>query len=123
MKRLVLSCTLFVLALSARSQTPIVAPDLSVASRVSPAYFGPNAFPVPDVPDGRVQKDIYAEFAADFYQGTLSDGSDYTYDAFLRVRFPLFSRRIPGTVDAGCGILGFFTGRRCGPQHSRRSFP
>ena len=93
MKRLVLSCTLLFLALSARSQTPIVAPDLSVASRVSPAYFGPNAFPVPDVPDGRVQKDIYAEFAADFYQGTLSDGSDYTYDAFFRVRFPLFSRR------------------------------
>lgn len=48
---------LFLLACTrAGAQTPIVPSDLSVPSKIAPAYFGPNAFPVPVIPEARLDK-------------------------------------------------------------------
>ena len=56
---------------------------------VAPLYFGPNAFPVPDMSDGRTSANLRVELAADSYWGY--DGST-TADLFARVQVPLFTR-------------------------------
>lgn len=56
---------------------------------VAPAFFGPNAFPVPDMLDGRTQEKLKLELAADAYFGY--DGSR-TADIFARAHVPLFTR-------------------------------
>lgn len=56
---------------------------------VSPAFFGPNALPIPDMSDGRTQGQLSIELAADGYWGY--NGSQ-TADIFARVRVPLFTR-------------------------------
>lgn len=90
-KTLILITVLFPLVY-AKAQTPIVAPDWNTPTKVSTQYFGPNAFPVPDTPDGKVKKDIYLELAGDFYSGSVGK-TDYTSDVFLRASFPLWTRR------------------------------
>ncbi|MBO4634113.1 MAG: hypothetical protein J5669_01940 [Bacteroidales bacterium] len=74
------------------AQTPIVAPDWSTPTLVSPEYFGPNAFPVPDMSEGVVKPYVYAEIAADYYKGRVADGNDHTWDAFVRLSVPLGKR-------------------------------
>ena len=50
MKRLLpILCLLF--SGVAMAQTDIEQPNLGVPSKIAPAYFGPNAFPVPDMLD------------------------------------------------------------------------
>lgn len=93
MKRLIISLTVLCSAISMMAQTPIVAPDFSQPTMVSPEYFGPNAFPVPDMTDGRVKPYIYAELAADYYKGRMADANDHTWDGFIRLNFPLWSKR------------------------------
>lgn len=56
---------------------------------VAPAFFGPNALPIPDMSDGRTQEQLSLELAADGYWGY--NGSQ-TADLFARVRVPLFTR-------------------------------
>lgn len=56
---------------------------------VAPAFFGPNAFPIPDMSDGRTQRDLSVELAGEGYFGF--DGSR-TADIFARVRVPLFTQ-------------------------------
>ncbi|MBR1426921.1 MAG: hypothetical protein IJ581_05655 [Paludibacteraceae bacterium] len=56
---------------------------------VAPAFFGPNALPVPDMSDGRTSEDLRIELAGDGYFGY--DGSR-TADLFARVQVPLFTR-------------------------------
>jgi len=95
MKR-VLTVLAFVLvpALLLRAQTPIVAPDWSEPTLVSPEYFGPNAFPVPQMSDGQIRPYIYAELAADYFKGRMADGNDHTWNAWLHLSFPLWSKRV-----------------------------
>ena len=50
-------------ALVVWSMVPIVSPYLGVPTGITPAYFGPNAFPVPDMLDGRVQNHLRVEIA------------------------------------------------------------
>ena len=89
MKRLLtLLCLLAGLSLYAQP-TPIVTPDWSQPTLVSPEYFGPNAFPVPEVSDGVVKPYVYAELAADYYKGRVADGNDHTWNGFIRVSVPL----------------------------------
>lgn len=91
---------LFVILLLAPSvmmgQTDVVAPDLGVPSLIAPAYFGPNAFPVPDMLDGRTSEDFSVELYGDAFlctmTGSLTD--DLTYDAFAKIRLPLFHHRV-----------------------------
>ena len=56
---------------------------------VAPAFFGPNALPVPDMSDGRTYEHLSVEVAADGYFGY--DGSR-TADLFARVHVPVFTR-------------------------------
>ena len=56
---------------------------------VAPAFFGPNALPVPDMTDGRTYEQLRMELAADGYFGYKGDR---TADLFARVHVPVFTR-------------------------------
>lgn len=88
---LLLSC-----GISALAQTPIVKPDLSVPSKVAPGYFGPNAFPVPDMLDGRTSSEVVAELYADSFFCTMTDNltDDITVDLAAKLTIPLFTDRV-----------------------------
>ena len=61
------------------------------ATYISPGYFGPNAFPVPDMLDGRANGSLHAEIGADGYFGY---GGNQTADLFLKLNIPLFTDRV-----------------------------
>lgn len=81
-----------------RGATPIQAPNLSEKTQVAPLWFGPNAFPVPEITDGRVKDRLSFELAGDYYKGHLTDGQDDTFDLFVRAWIPLFSPRVNLTL-------------------------
>lgn len=56
---------------------------------VAPAFFGPNALPVPEMSDGQTSDQLRLEIAADGYLGY--DNSQ-TADIFARLSAPLFTR-------------------------------
>ena len=85
---------LTVCASTARSATPIRVPDLTEKTMVAPRWFGPNAFPIPEITDGRVRERLTVELAGDYFKGHLAEGQDDTYDLFLRAWIPLFSDRV-----------------------------
>lgn len=85
---------LFVCA-SASALVPIDEPNLREPTGIAPAYFGPNAFPVPDMLDGRVQNQLRIEVAGDGYFGFQGDK---TADVFARVFVPLFTDRVNLTI-------------------------
>ena len=91
----VLATALLLSAVSpVRATTPVRVPDLSEKSAIAPLWFGPNAFPVPEITDGRVKEHLTVELAGDYYKGHLVSGQDDTYDLFLRAWIPLFSPRV-----------------------------
>jgi hypothetical protein len=75
-----LTCLLLVCATGLFAFTP---------TGVAPAFFGPNALPIPDMLDGRTQSDLSVELAGEGYFGY--DGNR-TADLFARVHVPLFTR-------------------------------
>lgn len=72
------------------AQTPIVHPDLHTDTKVAPLYFGPNAFPVPDMLDEAVVPTLRATLGADYARG---DFGDRATSAMLSLRLPLFTTR------------------------------
>jgi len=84
---------LVLLTPAARAQVPVVQPERSGVTKIAPAYFGPNAFPVPEMSDGRPLRGVYAELSGDFIRGRLADGQDITRDAFVHVSVPLWTPR------------------------------
>lgn len=58
---------------------------------ISTRYNGPNAFPVPEMSDGRVSEVLSAELAGDGYFGY---ANDRTAGIFARLRIPLFTPRV-----------------------------
>lgn len=96
MKKIALCIIVMSACFHAGSQTPVIRPDLSIPSMIAPAYFGPNAFPVPDMLDGRTSSDLDVELYYDSFLCTMTDdvADDVTMDAFLKVTVPLFSRRV-----------------------------
>jgi len=60
-----------------------------VPTGVAPAFFGPNAFPVPDMSDGLTTDHLRLELAADGYFGY---EGNRTADIFTRIQVPLFTR-------------------------------
>lgn len=76
------------------ARTELVRPDYSQTSGIAPAYFGPNAFPVPEMLDGRVSPEFQVEMAGDFYSGHLDASSDLTGDFFIKALIPLYSQRV-----------------------------
>lgn len=79
-------CTLTTFA-----EVPIAAPNLREPTGIAPLYFGPNAFPVPDMLDGRTQSKLRVELAADGYFGY---EKDQTADLFARIYIPLWTPRV-----------------------------
>lgn len=86
---------LFLLSASASALVPIDKPNLRDNTGIAPMYFGPNAFPVPDMLDGRVQSHLRVEVAGDGYFGF---AGDKTADMFARVFIPLFTDRVNLTI-------------------------
>lgn len=74
--------------------TPAMAQDSSSApdskTYVSPYYFGPNAFPIPDILTHTSAK-LRIELCGDYYHGTLR--KDHTSDILLRTNIPLWTDR------------------------------
>ena len=86
----VLALVMTLMPLTAIAQTPIVRPDLHTDTKVAPLYFGPNAFPVPDMLDGAVVPTLRATLAADYARGDFGDGAT---SAMFHLRLPLFTSR------------------------------
>ena len=64
-------------------------------TKIAPAYFGPNAFQVPEMLDGRTSQTLRISLSADHYAGTLTSfGGDLTSSLSARVVIPLFSPRV-----------------------------
>lgn len=84
---------LFLLACTrAGAQTPIVPSDLSVPSKIAPAYFGPNAFPVPVIPEARLDKNLRVELSGDFFLPQ-DRRLDFTGGPSFHLRIPLWTDR------------------------------
>ncbi len=73
------------------AQTDLTVSDLGNPSLISPYYFGPNAFPIPDVIEGTTSHDLRLELGADFFHGCYRDK---TVDTYLKLNIPLFSERV-----------------------------
>ena len=84
----------------ANAQTDIVQPNLGVPTKIAPAYFGPNAFPVPDMLDGRTSSELKLELYGDCFLGTTtgSVADDVTGDLFAKLTIPLFTPKANLTV-------------------------
>ncbi len=94
-KRLLLSLVCFSAILQLHAQTDIVKPDLETPSLIAPDYFGPNAFPIPDMLDGTTLSDWKIELSSDYFAG---HRQDKTYDVALKCTCPLFSDRVNLTL-------------------------
>ena len=86
--------------ISAAAQTDIVQPNLSIPTKIAPAYFGPNAFPVPDMLDGRTSSELKFELYGDCFLGrtTSNVADDVTGDLFAKLTIPLFTPKANLTV-------------------------
>lgn len=73
------------------AQTNLDRPDMSETTMISPYYFGPNAFPVPDMLDGTLHRDLRIELDGNHFFGTRGD---HTTDLTLKVNIPLFTDRV-----------------------------
>ena len=84
----------------AKGQTAIVNPDFDVPTKIAPAYFGPNAFPVPDMLDGRTSSELKLELYGDCFLGTTTGrvADDITGDLFAKLTIPLFTPKVNLTV-------------------------
>lgn len=71
-------------------QTPLNKTSQRTITQISPYYFGPNAFAVPEMLDGRVQTTLRAELAADYFSGFRGDR---TIDAAFKLNVPLWTDR------------------------------
>lgn len=82
------------------AQTDIERPNLSLPSKIGPAYFGPNAFPVPDMLDGRTSSELKLELYGDCFLGTTTGNvaDDITGDLFAKLTIPLFTPKANLTV-------------------------
>ena len=87
-------------AVVASAQTDVVQPNLSLPSKIAPGYFGPNAFPVPDMLDGRTSSELKLELYGDCFLGTTTGriSDDVTGDLFARLTIPLFTPKANLTV-------------------------
>lgn len=86
---------LLLICTSASALVPVDKSNLRDDTGIAPLYFGPNAFPVPEMLDGRVQSHLRVEIAGDGYFGFYGDK---TADAFARVFIPLFTDRVNLTI-------------------------
>ncbi|MBQ8100187.1 MAG: hypothetical protein IJ169_02740 [Paludibacteraceae bacterium] len=79
-----------------RAQTPLVYPPLSVGTRIAPAWFGPNAFAVPELLDAAASGNLRAELAG---SGAFGYAGDRTATLHGCIRLPLFTDRAALVVE------------------------
>lgn len=77
------------------AQVPVVEPDYNTMTLISPAYFGPFAFPVPDTPAGEINDKLQIELGANYAIGTIGGKSskDYTFAPTFKISLPLWTDR------------------------------
>lgn len=82
------------------AQVDIVRPNMGSKTKIAPAYFGPLAFPVPDMLDGRTSSGLRVELYGDCFLGTTTSSvtDDITADIFARLTIPLFTPKVNLTV-------------------------
>lgn len=95
MKRLSTLILFVIYIATLKAQVELRPPVYGNKSLIAPLYFGPNAFPVPDMTDGSTVRELSIELAADGYFGY---SSDKTADIFARLRIPLFTDRVNLTI-------------------------
>lgn len=95
MKKLLILLSLLMAGGAAMGQTSLGVSDLTVPTKIAPAYFGPNAFPVPDMMSGRTSSEWKLEVYADnFINSKYGISEEYTANAFFRLTAPLFTDRV-----------------------------
>lgn len=78
----------------AMAQTTIDVSDLFVPTKVAPAYFGPNAFPVPDIPEARLTGELKAALSGDLFWGQgVPFSDDLTWGPSIYLQVPLWTKR------------------------------
>lgn len=93
----IILAVVLLLSASVRSYAliPINQADLARKTGVAPAFFGPNAFPIPEMSTGVIPSGIGVDVAGDVYKGFIRPGAkDMTYDMFINLKMPLFSDRV-----------------------------
>ena len=79
----------------AHSMVPIKRADLSERTGIAPGFFGPNAFPVPEMSTGILPSSISIDLAGEYFDGFICPGAeDKTYDMFINLRIPLWKNRV-----------------------------
>ncbi len=94
-KILLVLCSIVFVQHFSFAQTLLNKPNLGEPSKIAPFYFGPNAFPVPDMLDGEVSGKLLVELGGDYYVGF---AKDWTADVFAKLSVPLFTERARLTV-------------------------
>lgn len=77
-------------AFSAHAQTTLHHTDRTESTHIGPSYFGPNAFPVPDMLDDAVSRELEIKVRVDWFRG---DFGDHTGSLMASIRVPLFTSR------------------------------
>lgn len=81
----------FTSTLPMSAQTIINRPDRKEKTHIAPAYFGPNAFPVPEMLDDAVARNLQLSLRGDYFMGHYGD---HTGGLTATLRIPLFSSRV-----------------------------
>ena len=104
---------LFFLSSTCLAQTSLEVPDLSVPTKIAPAYFGPNAFPVPDMLTGRTSSVWKLEAYVDNYISTIYKwNEDYTAQHFPQADCSIIFRQgQSGYMGSPYGVFSY--GERC----------
>ncbi len=93
--KFLVSAILFLSASGYSCASPVSGPaDYYSPTGVAPAFFGPNAFPVPDMLAEGTSSDFRLEVFADSFFGNAVKDVDYTSDLFLRLTVPCFTPRV-----------------------------
>ncbi len=91
MKKTIFTTLALLVCLNTWAATSITKPDLSTSTKIAPDYFGPSAFPIPDMLDGRISNTFSATLAADIFDG---HRGDMTEGVYINIAAPLFSDRV-----------------------------
>ncbi len=83
-------CMLILTSFPLHAQTSLESSSLAVPTCISPYYFGPNAFAIPDMLDGTTERDLRVEVVADHFAGF---EKDKTTDVAFKIQIPLFTER------------------------------
>lgn len=79
----------------AYSMVPIGNADLNEKTGIAPAFFGPNAFPVPEMSTGILPSGVSVDLGAECFDGFICPGAeDRTKDMFINLHIPLCRNRV-----------------------------